>query len=143
MTVRNQNAKINRGDSVTLFVALTQSNGTPFDPSLNAMFKWRLLRNGYDLEPSALVKKDLGAGITIVNTVPKGVNILLSAADTDLFPRFYYHELKVFDGGDTSTAMTGLIILKRTVKMVAGLSVEPASRTIMLFGDVPTVVKTP
>ena len=144
MTIRNQNAKINRGDSVTLFVALTQADGTPFDPSLNAVMKWRLLRNAYDTEPGALVRKDLGSGITVVVAPIKGINISLSAIDTNLFaPRFYYHELKIWDGVDITTAMTGLIILKRSVQMVKELNVEPASRTIMLMGDVPTVVKTP
>ena len=139
MTIRNQNAKINRGDSVTLFVALTQADGTPFDPTLEAVIKWRLLRNAYDTESSALVRKDLGAGITIVTAPIKGVNISLSASDTNIFPRYYFHELKVFDGGDVTTAMSGLIILKRAVQMVKELGVEPASRTIMLSGDVPTI----
>jgi len=138
MTIRNQNAKINRGDSVTLFVALTQADGTPFDPTLEAVIKWRLLRNAYDMESSALVRKDLGAGITIVTAPIKGVNISLSALDTNIFPRYYFHELKVFDGGDVTTAMSGLIILKRAVQMVKELGVEPASRTIMLSGQVPT-----
>jgi len=140
MTIRNQNAKINRGDSVTLFVALTQADGSAFDPSLNAIMKWRMLRNAYDTEQGALVRKDLGAGITVVTAPIKGVNISLSAADTDLFPRYYYHELKIWDGADTTTAMTGLIILKRAVQMVSELNVEPASRTIMLSGEVPVII---
>ena len=142
MTIRNQNAKINRGDTVTLFVALTQADGSDFDPSLNAVMKWRLLRNAYDQEAGALIKKDLHSGIEVVTSPIKGVNISLSASDTNLFPRYYYHELKVFDSGDVATAMTGLVILKRAVPMTEQSDpIAPASRTIMLSGQVP--IRTP
>src|SRR6266576_6868897 len=117
MTIRNQNVKINQGDTVTLFVALTQADGTPFDPTINAVMKWRLLRNAYDNALEALVKKDLGTGITIVTAPVKGVNIALNVVDTNLPVRFYHHELKIFDVNDVTTAMTGLVIIQRAVQM--------------------------
>lgn len=137
MTVKNQNVKINQGDTVTLFVALTQADGTPFDPSLNAVIKWRLLRNAYDGVSEALVKKDLGSGIVTVTTPVKGVNISLNVTDTNLPVRFYYHELKIWDVNDVTTAMTGLVIIKRAVQMVKENLVSPAAKQFMLSGTAP------
>lgn len=137
MTVKNQNVKINQGDTVTLFVALTQADGTPFDPTINAVMKWRLLRNAYDDALEALVKKDLGTGITIVTAPVKGVNIALNVVDTNLPVRFYHHELKIFDVNDVTTAMTGLVIIQRAVQMVKEDIISPAARTFMLSGTAP------
>lgn len=138
MTVKNQNVKINQGDTVTLFVALTQADGTPFDPTINAVIKWRLLRNAYDDVSEALVKKDLGSGIVTVTSPIKGVNISLDVVDTNLPVRFYYHELKIFDVGDVTTAMTGLVIIKRAVQMVKENMISPAARQFNLSGTAPT-----
>src|SRR6266566_2875834 len=141
MTISNQNAKIYRGDTVTLFVALTQADGTPYDSSINTVMKWRMLNNAYDDESLSVAKKDLGSGIVSVTSPAKGVNISLLSSDTNLDPGFYYHQLVIWDGPDQTTAMVGLIILKRAVLMVKAGIIAPASRTIMLSGSVP--IKTP
>src|SRR5882757_6841210 len=137
MTIKNQNVKINQGDTVTLFVALTQADGTPFDSTLNAVMKWRLMRNAYDNVLEALVKKDLESGITVVTTPVKGVNIALNVTDTNLPVRFYYHELKIWDSNDVTTAMTGLVIIKRAVQMVKEDIISPAAKMFMLSGTAP------
>ncbi len=137
MTIRNQNVKINQGDTVTLFVALTQADGTPFDPSLNAVIKWRALRNAFDSVSEALVKKDLGSGIDIVTSPVKGVNITLNSVDTNLPVRFYYHELKIWDFEDVTTAMTGLVDIKRAVQMVKADIVSPEAKQFSLSGTAP------
>jgi hypothetical protein len=132
VTIRNQNVKINRGDSVTIFVAVTNADGTSFDPTANAVFKWRLTNNAYDLDEEALIRKDLGSGISLVTSPIKGVNISLSDLDTTLPPGFYYHELKVWDNVDTTTVMTGLVILKRVMKMVKEDLAFPPSQDLVL-----------
>ncbi len=137
MTIKNQNVKINQGDTVTLFVALTQADGTPFDPTINAVMKWRCLRNAYDDVSEALVKKDLGAGITVVTAPIKGVNIVLNVTDTNLPVRFYHHLLKIWDVGDVTTAMTGLVIIQRAVQMVKEDVISPAAKTFILSGTAP------
>ena len=138
MTIKNQNVKINQGDTVTLFVALTQADGTPFDPSINAVMKWRLLRNAYDSVSEALVRKDLGSGITVVTAPIKGVNIVLNVIDTNLPVRYYHHELKIWDVNDVTTAMTGLVIVKRAVQMVKEDMISPAAKSFSLSGTAPT-----
>ena len=138
MTIKNQNVKINQGDTVTLFVALTQADGTPFDPSINAVMKWRLLRNAYDNVSEALVRKDLGSGITVVTAPIKGVNIVLNVIDTNLPVRYYHHELKIWDVNDVTTAMTGLVIVKRAVQMVKEDMISPAAKSFSLSGTAPT-----
>lgn len=117
MTIRNQTVKINRGDTALLFVALTQADGTPYDPTVNAVIKWRLSRTSHTSEDRALVRKYLGNGITNVAAPIKGVNIALAAEDTDFFPGLYYHELKIWDNNDVMTAMTGTFIIKRVIGM--------------------------
>jgi len=138
VTIKNQNVKINQGDTVTLFVALTQADGTPFDPSINAVMKWRLLRNAYDSVSEALVRKDLGSGITVVTAPIKGVNIVLNVIDTNLPVRYYHHELKIWDVNDVTTAMTGLVIVKRAVQMVKEDMISPAAKSFSLSGTAPT-----
>src|SRR5882724_11457611 len=129
MTIRNQTVKVNRGDTALLFVALTQADGTPFDPSINAVIKWRLARTSHTSENMALVRKSLGSGIATVTSPIKGVNITLKAEDTDFFPSLYYHELKVWDGVDVFTAMTGTFIIKRVIGM--GDLVSPPSKDLV------------
>jgi hypothetical protein len=136
MTIRNQTVKVNRGDTVTLFVALTNADGTPFDPSVSVVMKWRLAKTSHTPEDKALVRKSLGDGLTLVTESPKGVNIALSAGDTDFFPGLYYHELKIWDGNDVTTAMTGTFIIRRVIKM--GDIVSPAQQDLSLSATVPT-----
>lgn len=138
MTIKNQNVKINQGDTVILFVALTQADGTPFDPSINAVMKWRLLRNAYDDVSEALVRKDLGAGITVVTAPIKGVNIALNVSDTNLPVRYYHHELKIWDSNDVTTAMQGLVIIRRAVQMVKEDIISPTAKMFTLSGTAPT-----
>lgn len=136
MTIRNQTVKVNRGDTVTLFVALTNADGTQFDPSATAVFKWRLARTSHTSEDKSMVRKSIGNGLTVVSAPIKGVNIVLAAQDTDFFPGLYYHELKVFDGGDVTTAMTGTFIIKRVLMM--GDLVVPPQQNLVLSPVAPT-----
>ena len=142
MTIRNQDVKVNRGDSVTLFIASTQADGTPFDPTINAVMKWRMVDTSHDLDADAWIRKDLGSGITVVNAPIKGVNIDLSKEDTNLQPGIYYHELKVWDVNDVTTTTSGAFIIRRAVIMVKENYASPPAQDLTLTPTVPTRVKT-
>jgi hypothetical protein len=79
MTIRAQDVLVYRGDTVALTIALTQADGSPFDPSLNAQIKWRVSRTRYSPVDEALVRKELGAGIELATG---GVSVALESADT-------------------------------------------------------------
>lgn len=136
MTIQNQTVKVNRGDTVLLFVALTQADGTPFDPTINAVMRWRLSRTSHTPEDKSLVRKSIGDGIEVVTSPVKGCNITLEAGDTDFFPGLYYHELKVWDVGDVTTAMTGTFIIRRVLAM--GETYAPAKRDLVISPVAPT-----
>lgn len=138
MTIRNQDVKVNRGDSVVLFIALTQADGTPFDPTINAVFKWRMVDTSHALESEAHIRKDLGAGITVVTSPVKGINVALTKEDTDLPPGIYYHEAKAWDVGDVTTTTSGAFIIRRAIKMVKEDVMVPAARNLNLTPTSPT-----
>lgn len=142
MTLRNQDVKINRGDTALLFVALTNADGTPFDPTANAVMKWRMVDTSHDLDIDAHIRKDLGSGITVVTSPVKGANIALSKEDTNLPPGIYYHELKVWDANDVITTTSGAFIIRRAVVMVKENYVSPPAQNLNLSSDAPTKVKT-
>jgi hypothetical protein len=112
VTIANQNVVMHRGDSKTLFVELTNADGTPFNPAAGAEIRYSIAFNASEVG-APLIFKELGNGIVPATVDDKtGVNITLTPADTNLFPRQYYHELKVEDQGDVTTAMVGVILVK-------------------------------
>jgi hypothetical protein len=113
VTIANQNVTIYRGDSKLLFIELTNADdGTPFVPGAAAEIKYRIAFNASEIR-QPLVFKTLGSGVA---QVPGGVNIALSPDDTNLFPRQYYHELKIEDLGDVMTAMTGVVWVRPSLQ---------------------------
>ena len=134
MTITNQDVKIRRADTATLFVALTEADGEAFDPTLHVSIKWRMSRTSHSLESQALSRKELGTGIELASG---GVNITLNASDTDYVPGIYYHELKVLDASDVDTAMTGAFVIKRSLP--TGDSFTPEVVVTNLAGKVPVV----
>jgi hypothetical protein len=91
-----------------LFVELTNADGTPFNPTLGAEITYSIAFNASEIG-TPLIFKELGSGIA---GVTGGVNITLTHADTNLYPRQYYHELKIKDVGDVMTAMVGIVLIK-------------------------------
>lgn len=140
MTIRNQDVKVNRGDTALLFVALTNADGTPFDPTANAVIKWRMVDTSHDLDIDAHIRKDLGSGIMVVTTPVKGVNIELSKEETNLPPGIYYHELKVWDANDVTTTTSGAFIIRKAVVMVKENYASPPAENLHISSDAP--VKT-
>lgn len=137
MTVRNQNVKVFRGNTASLVVPITQADGTEYDPTLGAQFRYRVALTSHANDSESLVRKSLGNGIT---STPQGtVTILLNAEDTDFDPGIYYHELKVWDGVDVSTAFVGVFVVKKAVGM--GDRVIPLQGNVAIDRKVP--VRTP
>jgi hypothetical protein len=88
MTVSNQNFSMHVGETKTVFVALTNEDGTPFETAGTTM-EWWLAKSSHS---DKIMQKKLGEGLRLS---PGGVCIVLASADTyDLRPELYYHELK-------------------------------------------------
>lgn len=134
MTIANQNLRLYRGDSHVVHVTVTQADGTPYDTSVPGVtMKYRMTRFPFDDSMSS-VQKSLGSGI---EEATGGVDITLEPADTDLPLGLYYHELKVWNGDDVATAMTGFVVIRRSAQM--GDTVEPAQANLAASADAPTV----
>jgi hypothetical protein len=133
MTVANQIIKVRRGNTAALSIALTQADGTPYDPGIGAVVKWRMARNWHSIE--VLVTKTLGAGLELS---PGRVLVSLDAADTDFVVGNYYHELSVQDGGDVASAMIGTVVIKAAMAVDGLVGITSPSGTIELSASVPT-----
>lgn len=117
MTIRNQNVIIYRGDSTMIDIAVTQEDGTPYDPATGAQFKYRVAETSHEDEVDVLISKssDPSGGIT---PIIGGVEVVITTADTTAFdPGIYYHELKLFDGVDEATTMVGAFIVRPSLLM--------------------------
>jgi hypothetical protein len=133
MTVTNQDASIYRGDSAKIFVAVTAADGTPLDQTVDATYQYRMSPTSHTPDVDCLIKKELGAGLSLATG---GVNVALSSIDTDQPPGIYYHELKVYNAGDVSTAMVGAFIIRKALQL--GSSVQPSSANLGLARGTPS-----
>ena len=105
MTVRNQNFSMHVGEAKTVFVALTNEDGSAFDPAGSTM-EWWLAKTSHS---DKIMQKKLGEGLRLS---PGGVCIVLASADTyDLPPELYYHELKL-NIGSTGLSVVGTVHLR-------------------------------
>lgn len=129
----NQNVKVYRANSASLVIAVVQADGTPYDPTLGAEVFYRMARTSYSPESEALVKKSLGNGIT---NETGGLTVVINPEDSDFDPGIYYHELRIWDSGDVSTAMVGAFIIKAGLPM--GHDAYPSAAQISLSATVPT-----
>jgi hypothetical protein len=133
VTAVNQNFKVFRGDSHTLHIDLTQADGTPYDPSLSAVLRWRLAVSPYADETDAMIRKSLGNGIAVAGS---GVDITLNPEDTDIPIGLYYHELKVWEGTDVATTTIGNALIRPAVQM--GDLASPAAKQAVIERKTPT-----
>jgi hypothetical protein len=133
VTVRNQNVKVYRGNSAVLSVAVTQADGSPYDPTLGAQFRYRMALTSHADDSEAFIQKYLGSGIA---SITGGVSITLGPDDTDFDPGVYYHELQVTDGSDKSTAMTGAFVIKKAVRM--GDTIHTLQGNLVIDRKLPT-----
>jgi|SRR5215831_9193235 len=134
MTDTNQNIDLYRGDTGIIHVDLTNDDGSAFDtspPTLN--ITWLMAKTSHALESDALIAKTLGGGITAL--AGGGIDIALSAIDTDLKPNLYYHQLRVINGAEVATAMVGVMRIRNTLRKTT-LGAVPTAQ-IMLTASVP------
>ena len=114
MTVRNQNFSMHVGETKTVFVALTNEDGTAFETAGTTM-EWWLAKSSHS---DKIMQKKLGEGLRLS---PGGVCIVLASADTyDLPPELYYHELKINIGSTgLSVSTVGTVHLRPVPRQTA------------------------
>jgi hypothetical protein len=114
MTATNQDFRVYAGDSAVLDVTLSTADGTPLQLDDTVHLKWLMTRYPQD-ESKAVIVKTLGDGIEKVDA---GVAISLVNNDTAGLPfGAYRHELKIWNGPDTNTAMVGTAVIMKCVRM--------------------------
>lgn len=114
MTITNQDVDLFRGDSALLQVTLTDINGAPFSLGPGGTIKYRMSDNPHSGDDGVHIRKELGSGVMLVGGV---ASVAILSEETDLLPDLYYHELKVYDGGDVATAMTGAFKVKQALRL--------------------------
>lgn len=134
--VLNQNAVVFRGNSASLVVALTQADGTPYDPTLDVEIRYRAARSRYADESECVIRKESGAGVSDLGG--GSISVDLEPSDSDIDPGVYYHELRIWDGTDVATALIGALIVKPALKMTSTQALSPSAAVIQLSGQVPT-----
>jgi hypothetical protein len=108
---RNQNFDMYIGESKVVFIALTNADGTPFNPA-GATMEWWLSRT---VHSEKTIRKTLSSGLAVS---PGGVNIILESEDTyDLKPEIWYHELKITMPSGLSVATVGAVHLRPALDM--------------------------
>jgi hypothetical protein len=115
VTSGSQNFRIFAGDSATLDVAITNPDGTEFNPAEAGNYVWIMTRDPSNYDAAAIIKV-LGDGIS---TISGGVSITLSPTDTDVAPGPYAHLLRVWDGPDVAVVMVGTAIIRPAAVMTA------------------------
>jgi hypothetical protein len=104
MTITNQDITIYRGDSALLNITLTDVNGQPFTLGPGGTVRYRMANTSHSGLADTHIIKELNAGVMLSAGV---ASVSILSEETDLPPDSYYHELKIYDGGDVATAMTG------------------------------------
>jgi hypothetical protein len=138
MTIRNQQIDVYRSNSATINVTLTADGGLYPTGNVGVEMIWLVAKTVDATE--VLLRKQIGDGISIVE--PGVIEIVLDAADTDaLEPGWYYHELKVIDGDDRSTAMVGPLWVRQCMR--TGELRKPASLQASVVTTIPLVAVAP
>ena len=121
MTIANQDVEIYRGDSALLAINLTDANGQPFSLGVGGTIKYRMADTSHANEDTTHIRKELGNGVTLVAGV---ASVAILPEETDLSPDLYYHELKIYDAGDVSTAMTGNFKIRQALQLPQVVQVQ-------------------
>ena len=141
MTKTNQTIQIYRGDTAAVSITLTHADGSPYDPVVeDAVPEWRMARTAFSPADEALVQKVVGAGLDLPPAGGGVVTLTLTRADTDFEPGVYYHELKVFDGDDVYTFLTGAFVIKQALQM-GSKALRPATGTMALTASGPVAIQ--
>jgi len=111
--------QITRGDDAALGVELIDAAGNAVDPDSITWAAFTAKRAFRDADIDALIRKDLGAGITSDGTK---LVIAIAAADTaDLIvPLALVWDIEVIDAGETHTVAAGLLRIVPDVTRSSG-----------------------
>lgn len=115
MPALSQNIKVWRGDTKSLVIPVTNDAGAAYDMVGATAHYWM----GYSArQTDVILFKHSGVGGTLT-IATNNVTIPLTAADTDMRPGIYYHELKVTKAGVVATAMTGAFVVRAAQRLGA------------------------
>lgn len=109
-----QSFELFAGDDLDLQITVRNADDALYDLT-NAAIAWKVAQT---VNSAALISKSVGAGITISNQVTnKGEFVVtLTASDTTLTPRYYYHEADITPpGGKRSTVIYGQVLIKASL----------------------------
>lgn len=73
MTVTSQNLRVRRGDSIAVTIAITQADGSPYDPTIGSVIRYRMARTWHTPEADVLIAKELGGFFGEVGVSGAGV----------------------------------------------------------------------
>lgn len=102
------------GDSKVLVVTIVDDDGAAVNIT-GAAIKWQAARTVSD--SSALISKttDSPGGVAITDGADGEFEVTLDEADTDDLDGLYYHEAEITMSGDTSTVLTGYMVVEQTL----------------------------
>jgi hypothetical protein len=112
VTKRNQDFSMHIGETKTIFIDLSNEDGSEFDPA-GCTFEWWLAKTSHS---DKTLQKKLGAGLILATG---GINVVLDSVDTyDLVPELWYHELKIYLGSTgVSVSTVGTVHLRPALDM--------------------------
>jgi hypothetical protein len=111
--------QITRGDDASLAVALTDAEGNPVDPDTITWAAFTVKRAYRDEDIDALIRKDLGSGISSDGT---SLLVAIAAADTAalVVPLALVWDIEVIDDGETHTVAAGILRIVPDVTRSSG-----------------------
>lgn len=100
------------GDSRTITVTVKNDQGAAVDIT-GATLKWQAAPS---VSGAAVISKTSGSGIDLTSPSTGVFTITLDGADTDaLGEGVFYHEAEMVLAGDTSTVLTGSMVVEKTL----------------------------
>lgn len=99
------------GDTKVIPVTVIDEDGMAVNIT-GATFTWEAART---VDGTAAITKTVGAGIALTSPATGVFTITLDEADTDDLEGLYYHEAEMVLAGDTSTVLTGNMIVEQTL----------------------------
>jgi hypothetical protein len=105
-----------QGDTRRIVVTVQDAAGQPVG-LVGVAAKWQAAPGTADrFSPTAVITKEIGAGIEITDGVAGELTISLAPEDTAGLTGTYYHELQITDAsGDITTVLTGTMTVRRSL----------------------------
>lgn len=102
------------GDTKVITATTEDGEGAPYDLTGITALRWKLARTV--TSTTALVQKELSAGIEIIDADAGRFDITLDSVDTETLKGEYYHEAELIDALDrVATVFAGTITISKTL----------------------------